>query len=264
MRSRLAFVIAAAAAVSTPAVHAQTIGDMPYINAVDAWAQTHLLRHRGGDAEDEADAAPGPAQTLAMLEFDPAAAVTREVNRRMAAGLAGGGEDAWPASLQPLAAGALGDPAFRRLLAAELGANPEEMQAAFDSGRLQAAYADVLARAGYSAHNMGDVHAAFLIYAWAILNQRTAPIPPGAFEAVRGTMADAIRQRGDQGLAALDDREMQATSESLALLTMLMVAAWKDAAPGEARVLRDGVAQACAGLGVDLRGVSLTAAGFRR
>ncbi|MFC4729877.1 DUF6683 family protein [Coralloluteibacterium thermophilus] len=251
-----------AAVVLPTVVHAQTIGDMPYINAVGAWHDTHLPRHRD-EAAPAAEEVPAPdpgRRGLEVFAFSPDPGVRRDVNRKLAAAFAGEAA-AWPDALQPLAAGPLSDGDFLTLLARPLGRGRDEMLDTLESGVLQREYARVLADAGYSPHNMGDVHAAFLIYAWAIVHGHDRPVPQGAYDAVRATLARGVQARGD-AIPAMPAADLQSSAESFAVLTLLAAAAWKESGGEDAARLRDGLAAVCERLGVDVRRVALTERGF--
>jgi hypothetical protein len=259
--------------------HAQVDG-MPYVDAVGAYTQSQIMRHRGDEsgksdkARQQRDArkttalATRPATSassrpLPDLTFAPSPRLTTTIHAALVDVLSGRDRAARPKTLGMFAPGIASNPAFRDLLAQQLGADRAQMSKTLQSGALQRQYGQYLAASGYSAGNVGDVQNAFLVDLWSVANGGAMPDRKLVYGAMRDRLRAAYAGNGGAAPPAMDNAQKQETAETVALLGALLNRAWRSADTAADRAtLRAGAAALGQRVGMDVRALALTERGF--
>ena len=232
-RAILAAVVAVCVCTPAPA-SAQTTGDLPYLDAVDAWADGQALRRILPGAADRKPRARKPtARQLGTLRFKRTAAVTRSTHQAVFALL-------------------------------EPGFDPAALSAELD--RLTAvAHKGMRGLSGrWSPNNIADVGAFMQLSAYAAYTSRTS-LPDRGVVAVQRAARRGMAL--DRGVRRLSDARTQEAAEMLELRTILRVsdvnlgrsqgdAGREQAAEAE---LRSWIRQS---FGLDIKRVKLTRRGF--
>jgi hypothetical protein len=246
MCSAVLAVVAGSAWAPAPA-SAQGVGDIPYVDAVDAWADGESLRGllpgsgegTGTESAKPKQGAPRPkrptARQLATLRFERTEAVTAK---------------AYQAVMDLL----------------EPGYDPAALVAEFD--RLKALVHKGMRqhKDPWSPNNIGDVVAYMLVSCYAAFYSRTS-LPDRGVLAVRRSAREDLAS--DRRIRRLSDARMQEAAEMLELRTIIRIsdlnvarmqgdAALEQAAEAE---LRSFVREV---LGVDFKKVKLTRQGLVR
>ena len=188
-RAILAAVVAVCACMPAPAA-AQTTGDLPYLDAVDAWADGESLRGLLPGAADRKPRARKPtARQLGTLRFKRTAAGTRSTH------------EAVFALLEP-------------------GFDPAALSAELD--RLTAvAHKGMRGLSGrWSPNNIADVAAYMQLSAYAAFSSKTS-LPGRAVVAVQRSAR--TRMALDRRMRRLSDARAQEAAEMLELRTILRV-----------------------------------------
>jgi hypothetical protein len=259
--------------------HAQVDG-MPYVDAVGAYTQSQIMRHRGDEsgksdkARQQRDArkttalATRPATSassrpLPDLTFAPSPRLTTTIHAALVDVLSGRDRAARPKTLGMFAPGIASNPAFRDLLAQQLGADRAQMSKTLQSGVLQRQYGEYLGASGYSAGNVGDVQNAFLVDLWSVANGGAMPDRKRVYGAMRNRLREAYAGNGGPRPPSMDNAQKQETAETVALLGALLNRAWRSADTAADRAtLRSGAAALGKRAGMDVRALALTDRGF--
>jgi hypothetical protein len=235
MRAGCALLMAAALLVCAAPASAQTTGDPPYLDAVDAWADGQSLRRLlpGAGAQKQPRAKQPTARQLAALRFKRTEAVKQSSYQAVMALL-------------------------------EPGFDPAALTADFD--RITAmVHKDLRRLSGqWSPNNIADVAAFIQLGAYAAFTSRGS-LPDRGVRAVQ--RAARTRMALDKRVRRLPDARTQQAAEMLELRTILRVsdinvgrmngdAAREQAARGK---LRTWIKES---FGLDLAGVKLTRRGF--
>ena len=182
---------------------------------------------------DDRDATAHAA--LRALTFAPSIAVTRRVEQK-----------------------------FIAELGAKLPAQKPGIQELFDSGVLDATFASLLAKFGYSSDNLADVMTAYVILSWETVHNGDATQHPRGIAAVHRRIRNALAS--DPRVGAFSDVEKQEFAETLATMAMLDTLARRQLLAGHDTAqllqLERGVREATLALGIDVGKLQLTDAGF--
>lgn len=191
-----------------------------------------------GQRSSPPPAAPTPptASQRRTLNFARDAAITRDVNQRLAESMARPGN----------------------------GINAEALTAALNTGRMQGEFGRLLREFDMSPDNLADVVAGYLIINWEVANETDSRPFSRGYAAVRNDVASALTASG--ATQRLSAAEKQAFADALIATAMLTVEGRRqllrsrdNAAKQRLRnAARDGARQ----MGVDVTAVRLTNAGF--
>ena len=270
----------ATALLAVPMAHAHAqVDGMPYVDAVGAYTQSQIMRHRGDEtgkpdrAKQQRDTrkttalatrppAPASYRPLPDLTFARSPRITTTIHAALMDVLSGRDAAARPKTLAMFAPGIASSPAFRDLLARQLGADRTQMSKTLQSGALQRQYGQYLATSGYSAGNVGDVQNAFLVDLWSVANGGAMPDRKRVYSAMRNRLRDAYAGNGPAP-PAMDNAQKQETAETVALLGALLNRAWRTADTAADRAtLRAGATALGQRVGMDVRALALTERGF--
>jgi hypothetical protein len=123
----------------------------------------------------------------------------------------------------------------------------------------------LLKQYGYDSHDLADVFTAYLILSWEVVNGTDSRQTPQGIVATRVAMQDALA--GNQSVRTLADADKQKLAETMAYLSIIAAAAQNDLVSSGDRAslaqMREGVRRTTMSIvGVDLKGIRLTDAGF--
>ena len=268
----------ATALLALPMAHAHAqVDGMPYVDAVGAYTQSQIMRHRGdesGKAKQQRDTRrttafaakpltqPSP-RSLADLTFVRSPRITTTIHAALVDVLSGRDGAARPKTLAMFAPGIASNPAFRDLLARQLGTDRAQMSKTLQSGALQRQYEQYLAASGYSTGNVGDVQNAFLVDMWSVANGGAMPDRKRVYGAMRNRLREAYAGNGGPAPPSMDNAQKQETAETVALLGALLNRAWRTADTAADRAtLRAGATALGQRVGMDVRALALTDRGF--
>ena len=271
----------ATALLALPMAHAHAqVDGMPYVDAVGAYTQSQIMRHRSDEsgkpdkAKQQRDtrkttalatrpATPASSRPLPDLTFARSPRITTTIHAALMDVLSGRDSAARPKTLAMFAPGIASSPAFRDLLARQLGADRAQMSKTLQSGALQRQYGQYLATSGYSAGNVGDVQNAFLVDLWSVANGGAMPDRKLVYSAMRNRLRAAYAGNGGPAPPAMDNAQKQETAETVALLGALLNRAWRTADTAADRAtLRAGATALGQRVGMDVRALALTERGF--
>jgi hypothetical protein len=242
---------------------------LPYIDGVGAYNagqnQRRLLQP-GSNSPGTPQPQPsvGNRSTVALTErltFKPSPSVSLQVNQTLADLLSGQNTvDQW-AAIEDFEPALSSNPNFRSLLAKQLGTNRSEILQALNAGGLQKNFKARLASVGRSADDTADVTHSFLVFSWGIVNDRAFNYP-AVLQGMRQKLFTLVSKQQSSLPPVRTDAEKQREAEMTAVMTELMIAAWRKGAEADQPTLQAGVATWGKQLGIDYRTVNLTERGF--
>ena len=152
-------------------------------------------------------------------------------------------------------------PRFRDLLAGQVGGEYDRILGALDTGVLQSRFRQQQQRHGYAANNMADANIAFRIRASNVVNDGRID-ETHAYAALQAQLRQALAD-GRLVPPDLEDAVKQDNVETLGLMSMLIGAAWHNAANArEKAILQAGVNDIARRMGFDPETVVPKGEGF--
>lgn len=196
---------------------------------------------RRGDTPRTRQTPPTPSQGQGQLpntglNFTRNAAVTRDVNRRLATAMARPGR----------------------------GIDADALTRALDTGRLQGEFGRLLREFGMSPDNLADVVAGYLIINWEVANETSSRPFSRGYAVVRRDVASALT--ASAATRQLNDIQKQEYADALIATSMLTVEGrrqlLRSSDTAAQQSLRNAARNSALQLGLDTSAMRLTNAGF--